>query len=445
MPRPTADPHVSHARPERLLQRLIRFDTTNPPGNEHACIGYLDGLLSEAGFDTTLLARDPGRPNLIARLKGRGAAPPLLLYGHVDVVTTAGQSWTRPPFGGEVAGGFVWGRGALDMKGGVAMMLSALLRAKAEGLNPAGDVMLALLSDEEAGGECGAGFLVEAHAGQFEGVRYALGEFGGFSLHLGGRRFYPIQVAEKQICWLKATVRGPAGHGALPMRGGTMARLGRVLRRLDRRRLPVHVTPVVRGMLTAVASSLPLPAGLVLRQLLNPALTGRALALLGAKGRVFEPLLHNTVNATVVRGGDERTPNVIPGEVVVGLDGRLLPGYGPDRLMAELRRLIGDVELELVRHDPGPAEADMGLFETLAGILRELDPDGIPVPLLLPGVTDGRFFSRLGIQTYGFLPMNLPEGFDFTKTIHAADERIPIGAVRFGAEAIYRALERYGS
>lgn len=445
MPEPSSRSQTSLIRPAELLRRLLRYDTTNPPGNEGECIGYIAGLLADAGLKPTLLAKDPERPNLIARLEGWGKAAPLLLYGHVDVATTTGQSWTHPPFAGKVADGFVWGRGALDMKGGVAMMLAALLRAKAEGLRPAGDIVLAVLSDEEAGGGHGAEYLVEAHAGRFAGVRYAIGEFGGFSFYLGGRRFYPVQVAEKRICWLKATVRGPGGHGALPMRGGTMARLARVLRTLDRWRLPVHVTPVAKGMIETIAASLPLPTGLVLRQLLNPALTDRTLALLGDKGRSFDPLLHNTVNVTVVRGGDTREPNVIPSEVFLGLDGRLLPGYGPDDLMAELRGLTGkEVALELVRHDPGPAEPEMGLFKTLAGILRELDGEGVPVPLLLPGVTDGRTFSRLGIQTYGFLPMNLPEGFNFTETIHAADERIPVEAVAFGTEAIYRVLQRYG-
>ncbi len=169
-----------HERPVELLQSLIRFDTTNPPGNEAECIAYIDKLLTDAGFETVTVAKDPGRPNLIARLMGRGEAPPLLLYGHVDVVTTAGQRWTRPPFGGEVADGFVWGRGAIDMKGGLAMYLSAFMRAKAEGLTPAGDVLLAALSDEEAGGDFGARYLVESHAGLFEGVRYAVGEIGGF-------------------------------------------------------------------------------------------------------------------------------------------------------------------------------------------------------------------------------------------------------------------------
>ncbi|MDH5636636.1 MAG: M20/M25/M40 family metallo-hydrolase, partial [Candidatus Bathyarchaeota archaeon] len=174
-----------YERPAELLQNLIRFDTTNPPGSEAECVAYINRLLTDAGFKTTLLAKDANRPNLIARLKGQGTAAPFLLYGHVDVVTTANQKWTHPPFEGKVEDGYIWGRGALDMKGGVAMMLAAFLRAKAENLNPAGDVVLAILSDEEGGGEYGAKYLVDNQAKQFEGIRYAIGEFGGFSTHFG--------------------------------------------------------------------------------------------------------------------------------------------------------------------------------------------------------------------------------------------------------------------
>jgi len=432
-----------YQRPAELLQRLIRFDTTNPPGNEAECIAFIHGLLTDAGIKTQILARQPERPNLIARLPGRGDAPPLLLYGHVDVVTIQGQQWRHPPFEGRIVDGFVWGRGALDMKGGVAMMLAAFLRARAEEATLPGDVILAILSDEEAGGEVGAQFLVNEHADLFEGVRYAIGEFGGFSLYVGNRRFYPIQVAEKQICWLNATVRGPAGHGSLPVRGGAMAKLADLLQKLDRHRLPVHITPVARSMLETMAASLGGLNGLILRQLVNPRLTDSVLNVLGGRVRIFDPMLHNTVSPTMLQGSD--TINVIPGEVSVKLDGRLLPGQRPDDLIKELRQILGgDVELEVIRHDPGPDELDMGLFDTLAGILREADPDGIPVPLLLTGVTDGRFFCRLGIQTYGFLPMRLPEDFNFVQTIHAADERIPVDAVDFGANAIYAALQRFG-
>ena len=202
-----------------MLQQLIRFNTTNPPGNERGCIEWIDGGLRDGGYETKILARDPERPNLLARLKGRDEAPSLLLQGHVDVTPVEGQSWQHPPFEGKNVDGWVWGRGALDMKGGIAMMLAAFLKAKAEGLTPPGDILLLVLSDEEAGGDYGAKYLVEEYAGLFAGVRYALGEFGGFPLYVGRRRFYPIQVAEKQRCFLRAVVRGPGGHGALPMHG----------------------------------------------------------------------------------------------------------------------------------------------------------------------------------------------------------------------------------
>ena len=433
-----------YQRPVELLQNLIRFDTTNPPGNEAQCVAYINNLLTEAGLETTVLAKDPNRPNLITRLKGRGTALPLLLYGHVDVVTTANQDWAHPPFDGKVVDGYVWGRGALDMKGGVVMMLAAFLRAKAEGLAPAGDVLLAILSDEEAGGDYGADYLVRNHAEQFEGIRYAIGEFGGFSMYIAGRKFYPIQVAEKQFFWTKATLRGPGGHGAFPARGGTMAKLAQLLQSLEQHRLPVHITPVARQMLESIAAAVPSPMNSVFVQLLDPALTDTVLDQLGEQGLMFDALLHNTVNATIVQGGEKI--NVIPSEIALSLDGRLLPGYTPDNMMAELRQVVGDdVKLEPIRHDPGPAEPDMGLFDTLADIVRQADPDGIPMPLLLVATTDARLFSRLGIQTYGFLPMNLPEEFNFLQLIHAADERIPVESLDFGTNAVYKALERFGN
>jgi acetylornithine deacetylase/succinyl-diaminopimelate desuccinylase-like protein len=431
-----------YQRPTELLRRLIQFNTTNPPGNEAECISFIKGLLNEAGIETNILDQTPERPNLIARLHGKGSASPLLLYGHVDVVTTANQQWQHSPFAGEVIDGFVWGRGALDMKGGVAMMLAAFLRAKLEALNLPGDVILAIVCDEEAGGVLGSKYLVENHAELFEGIRYALGEFGGFTIYVGKQRFYPIMVAEKQKCWLKATVRGAGGHGSIPVRGGAMAKLSQLLQRLDKNRLPVHVTPIVRRMFKTIASSVGGLRGLLIGQLTNPLLTDRVLNVLGERGRTFDPLLHNTVSPTILHGSCKA--NVIPSEVSVELDGRLLPGYRPDDLVSELSRIVGDdLEIEVIHHEPGPADPDMGLFGLLADVLRQADPDGIPVPLLLGARTDACFFSRLGIQTYGFLPMPLPEDFNFTQTIHAADERIPVESIGFGANAIYEVLRRF--
>ncbi|HEY3343238.1 MAG TPA: M20/M25/M40 family metallo-hydrolase, partial [Anaerolineae bacterium] len=287
----------------------------------------------------------------------------------------------------------------------------------------------------------GAKFLVENHADLFKDIRYALGEFGGFTLHLANRSLYPIAVAEKQICTLRATLRGPGGHGSMPIRGGAMIKLARLLEKLEGLRLPVQITPAARLMLGAIADKLPAPKNFAISQLLNPAFTDGALDMLGEGGYIFEPLLRNTVSPTIVHGGDK--VNVIPSEITLSLDGRLLPGFTPADLKTELNQVTGgDVEFEVERYEVGPAEPDMGWFDTLGSILREADPQGEPVPYMLSGVTDGRFFSRLGIQTYGFLPMQLSSGFDFTRTIHAADERIPVEALGFGANAIYNALLR---
>src|SRR5439155_3425570 len=315
---------------------------------------FIRALLGDAGIESELYAKVPGRPNLVARIEG-GDKPPLLVQGHVDVVTTAGQSWTRPPFSGELVDGYVWGRGAVDMKGPVAMLVSAFLRAKREGTALPGDVILAVLADEEAGGDVGARFLAEEHAHLFEGVRYALSEFGGFSLELAGRRFYPIQVAEKQICWLKATVRGPGGHGAMVNRGGTMARLAKFLRDLDGHPLPVHVTPVARAFVEGIAAALPRRQRPVFLSLLKPRLTDGTLKLLGRQGRLLEPMLRNTVSATIVRAGEKI--NVVPSVVELELDARALPGFTPADVIGEIRDVVGDaVVTDLARQRRRPPD-----------------------------------------------------------------------------------------
>ncbi|HEY8028376.1 MAG TPA: M20/M25/M40 family metallo-hydrolase [Gaiellaceae bacterium] len=425
-----------------LLRDLLRYDTTNPPGNEGECIAYVQLLLEKAGVETRIVAKDDARPNLIARVRGAGEAPPLLLYGHVDVVTTSGQEWTHPPFAAELVDGWVWGRGALDMKGGVAMIVEAFLRAARGELRPRGDVILAVLSDEENGGDFGARFLAQEHAELFEGVKHSLGEFGGASQSIGGRRFYPIQVAEKQICWLAGRVRGPGGHAAMGVRGSAMGKLGRILARLDSGRLPVHVTPVARAWIEGMADALPRPQSFVLRSLLDPRLAELTLRAPVPQLKILDRALRNTVTATIVHGGEKI--NVIPSEVRLELDGRSLPGFGPDDIIREVQSLVGtDLELEVIRHDPYPEHSDLSQLSLLGDVLRELDPDAIPVPLLQPGVTDGRFFASIGIQTYGFLPLRLPDGFEFTPLIHAADERAPADAIRFGAKAVGMVVERY--
>jgi acetylornithine deacetylase/succinyl-diaminopimelate desuccinylase-like protein len=431
-------------RPAEIAQNLIRFDTTNPPGNEILCINYLNGLLTDAGFETQVLAKEPSRANLVTRLKGEGHAPPLLLQGHVDVVSTANQPWTKPPFDGIIENGYLWGRGALDMKSGVSMMVAALMRAKAEGANLPGDVILAVVSDEEYEGIYGARYLVEEHAHLLEGVRYAIGEGGGAANYISGRKFYDIMVGEKQVCWMKATVRGVGGHASMPRRGGAMTKLAQMLAQLDSQQLPVHLTPVVRQLIEALMDALPAPASDLMCQLLEPEMTDKTLDKIGGDdGRWLNALLHNTVTPTVVKGGSQT--NVIPTEITVQLDGRLLPGFTPDDMLAELRAIIGnEIEIEIEQFNPGPPPPDMTLYDMLADILRQADPTGVPIPTMATGVTDAAFFSRLGIQTYGFLPMNIPPDFDWWATIHNADERVPVAALDFGAQAVYSALQRFG-
>jgi acetylornithine deacetylase/succinyl-diaminopimelate desuccinylase-like protein len=249
-------------------------------------------------------------------------------------------------------------------------------------------------------------------------------------------------VAEKQVCWTRARIRGPAGHGSLPIRGGAMGKLARLLGALDRGRLPVHVTPVPRAMVEAISAEVPRPLAVMLRSMLQPRLTDRLLDVVGERGRLFDPLLHNTASATILSGGEQ--VNVIPDELTLELDCRLLPGFGPEQVFAELRELSGiEMDFEIVRYDPVAAQPDLTLFDTLADTLRELDVTARPIPLLLPAVTDGRFFSRLGIQTYGFLPMQLPEDMAFMELIHAPDERLPAASVEFGTQAIAKVLARF--
>ncbi len=436
-----------HERPTDLLRELIRFDTTNPPGNEAECIGFLNQLLQEGSLSTTLLAKDPNRPNLVTRLPGRGEAPALVLQGHVDVVTTANQTWKRDPFAAELIDGTVWGRGSLDMKSGVTMMTCAVLRAAAAGRKPAGDVILTIMSDEEAGSDYGARFLTERHPEQFEGAQYAIGEGGGSAQYMGDRRFYPLMVAEKQVCWLRARISGPGGHGSTPLRDGAMARLGSILTTLNSNRLPVHVTPVMRQMLPALAEHAPAHLAVAALALLDEDRTDAQLDQMLADGlpqaRSFDALLHNTVNATVVGGGIKT--NVIPSEILLELDGRVLPGFTSDDLISELHVLLGDdLPFEIIRHDPGEAGVNMALFPLLKTVVEELDPDGVVIPSMVGGFTDGRMFSRLGIQNYGFLPMKLPPGTNFSATVHAADERVPVEALEFGLQAMSTIIERYG-
>jgi acetylornithine deacetylase/succinyl-diaminopimelate desuccinylase-like protein len=424
-----------------VLRQLVRMDTT--AGNERPAVDLIAAILESAGIDFEVLFKDEDRPNLVARLPGRGTAPPLLLQGHIDVVPVTGQNWTHDPFSADLADGFIWGRGTLDMKGPVVMMLDAVLRASLAPTPPAGDILFAVVSDEESQGTFGARFLVEEHASLFDGVRYCIGEFGGFPMTLDGTMFYPIQIAERVGVGFELTIEGPAGHGSMPIQGGSMAKLGRILTALDRRRLPVHLTTPTRLMVEGLAEHTTGATSAALRRLLDERTAPLALRILRSQLGMLEPMFRNTVSPTIVSGGDKH--NVIPAEVSLALDGRMLPGMTVEEFTGEVRKIVGpDCRLRTVTDGAAnPAEPDLGLLPLLSEIIVEQAPHAVPIPFLLPAVTDGRWFAQLGIQPYGFTPITLPEGFDFQRTVHAADERIPVEALSFGADAIYSLLSRY--
>ncbi len=425
-----------------LLQKLIRFNTTNPPGMEKECILFLENILKNEGFETKIMEKQQGRPNLYVRYEGKGQVPPLMMYGHVDVVTVHNQQWDHDPFSGEISDGCIWGRGALDMKGAVAMMVTALIKMKRENIKPAGDIILMIVSDEENGGIQGAKYVCEEFKDLFKDVKYAIGEIGGFTMYFGGRKFYPIMVGEKQKCTVRITFKGEGGHGSMPVRGGAMAKLGYALEALDKQYMPCHIVPQAKVMLSELATASPTAYKMVFKSLMNESMCNKTLKVLKGKGRFFEPLLHNTATPTIVKGGEKI--NVVPQEITLDFDGRILPGYGPEDLKNELKSLLNqDTDIEIINFVSGPDKLDMGLYKFLGDILKDKDNDGIPIPYLVSGVTDARHFSKLGIQTYGFTPMCVEKGIDYTKLIHSANERIPIKGLEFGTDSIYKLLVGY--
>ncbi len=428
-----------------LAQRLIRFDTSNPPGQERECALWLKSLLDEHGIDNQLLhpAGLPTRLSVVARVRGRGDAPPLLLQGHTDVVSVHGQRWSRDPFGGEIADRCVWGRGAVDMKGGLTMMLHALLRARYSEVPPPGDVVLAAVADEELGGRQGAAYLVREHAHLFEGVRHALGELGGFTVHVRGRRFYPIMVAEKHICRIRVKFLGQGGHGSQIHKNTAMSRAARALRRMERRHPPFRVVGPTRAMLEAMGEGMGMREGMALRMAMNPNTTGVALGLMGEKvGRVLEPMLRDTISPTIIEGGKQQ--NAVPSEVEVLLDCRLLPGSNQSDIVREVLAVVGDnAEIQVERYEDGPPPVDMRLMPYLSGLLERADPGSKAIPYMVAGGTDAKWFHELGIDTYGFTPMRLPAGLDFMSLFHGPDERIPVDALNFGVALMFEAVDGY--
>jgi acetylornithine deacetylase/succinyl-diaminopimelate desuccinylase-like protein len=415
---------------------LIRIDTTNRGGGdcqERPAAEYAAARLAEAGLEPTLLERTKGRTNVVARVKGTDpSADALLVHGHLDVVPAEARDWSVHPFSGEVRDGVVWGRGAVDMKNMDAMILAVVRGWARQGVRPRRDVVIAFTADEEASAEDGSGFLADEHAGLFEGCTEGISESGAFTVHDGsGRQLYPIAAGERGTAWLKLTARGRAGHGSRLNRENAVTRLAAAITRIGAYEWPLRLTPTVRTALTELAALYGIETDLrdvdALMEKLGPA------------AKLVESTVRSSANPTMVDAGYKI--NVIPGEAVAYVDGRYLPG-GEDEFRATLDRLTGpDVEWEFHHREVAlDAPVDSATFARMRAAVEEFAPEGHVVPYCIPGGTDAKQFSRLGITGYGFSPLKLPEGFDYAALFHGVDERVPVEALHFGARVLDRFL-----
>ena len=422
------------------LQALLRINTVNPPGNETAAAAYLAGVAREAGIAGEIVEGAPGRGNFVARLAGGGAGRPVALLGHTDVVGVEPERWTHDPFGGTVADGSVWGRGAVDMKNQVAANLMVLLLLKREGVALGRDVILAAFADEEAGSRWGAGWLWE-HRRDLIDAEYGLNEFGGQPVEVGGRRFYTVQVGEKGAARMRITARGEPGHASVPRRDTAMERLGRALVRLHEFAPPTIIVPQVARMLRAIgAAGGPEGAAAVERLLAAP--TEAALAALPLDEQMRAMLLattRNTAVPTIVRGGHRI--NVIPSEVAVDVDGRILPGEDPAEWARQIQAAVGDeVAVELLDGAAGvAADPDSPFFDAIAATMADEAPGSALLPYVVSGGTDARLLP--GIKVYGFMPSR--SGEDLAGRMHAHDERVRVDDLLFATRCLYGVVARF--
>jgi acetylornithine deacetylase/succinyl-diaminopimelate desuccinylase-like protein len=424
-----------------VVSRLIRFDTTNTgeletTQGEAECAQWVGEQLAEVGYQPEYLESGaPGRGNVFARLKGadpsRGA---LLIHGHLDVVPAEPAEWSVHPFSGAIGDGYVWGRGAVDMKDMVGMMIVVARQLKRAGIVPPRDLLFAFVADEEHGGHYGAQWLVDNRPDLFEGVTEAIGEVGGFSLTIprpdgGERRLYLIETAEKGLSWMRLTARGPAGHGSMVQDQNAVTAVAEAVARLGRHRFPLVATDTVVQFLAAISQE----TGLTLDA--DSADLEGVIEKLGPMARMLKAVLHDTANPTMLKAGYKA--NVIPATAEAVVDCRILPGRRA-AFEAEVDELIGpDVTREWIRDFPSyETSFDGDLVDAMNAAVLAVDPDGRTVPYMLSGGTDAKAFSRLGIRCFGFSPLRLPPELDFASLFHGVDERVPIDALRFGTDVL---------
>jgi acetylornithine deacetylase/succinyl-diaminopimelate desuccinylase-like protein len=420
-----------------ICRELIRIDTSNygdgsGPG-ERSAAEYVAEKLAEVGIESQLFEPAPRRTSLVAHWGDPNAEDRLLVHGHLDVVPARAADWKVDPFGGEVADGYVWGRGAVDMKDFDATVLSVVRARARAGEQPRRPVTLAFTADEEAGSVQGGHPLVDQHPDWLEGCTEGVGEVGGFSATIADRRIYLVETAEKGLAWLRLRASGTAGHGSMRNHDNAVTALSEAVAAIGRHEWPVRITPTMGVLLEEVA-----------------AITGHAsveddvdalVEHFGPAARMLAAVVRNTANPTGLESGYKH--NVIPGEATATIDGRFLPGY-EDEFFATLRSLLPDnVSYEVLVHDQAlETSFDGALVDAMRGSVLEEDPEAAVLPFLMSGGTDAKAWDRLGIRCFGFTPLRLPPDLDFTALFHGVDERVPVDALEFSARVFDRFLDK---
>jgi len=419
-----------------LLQRLIRLDTVNPPGNETEAAELLRVYLESNGVQCDLYARVPERANLVARIPGSGDGPRLLMLSHTDTVLADPAEWQVDPWSGELRDGEIWGRGALDMKGEVAASAVAIASLAREGFRPAGDLIFVAAADEEVGDGFGLQWLVDAHPDAVR-AEYSLNEGAGDRLVLGGRVFYVCGVAEKMTSPFTLRVHGRSGHASMPaIADNALVKAAVLIQRLGGLQVAPRLEPEVAAFLEAVTGEVP-QAGEAL---------ARATAVDPLAAEMVEPLLSFTVSPTMVEASKKR--NVIPALCEVTVDCRILPGQSRNEVEAAVRAALGDADYDLAWEEgQGGTRSPMDtpLWDAVASFIEQEEPGAQPVPLIVPGFTDSHWVrDAFGTISYGFFPIRAMDADTAARLIHSADERVPVDDLELGVRFLRHAAVAIG-
>jgi acetylornithine deacetylase/succinyl-diaminopimelate desuccinylase-like protein len=419
-------------------QDLIRIDTTNFGSNESngeaKAAEYIGEILKSLNIEYQIIGPDAKRSSIIARLPGTNdSLPGIVLHGHLDVVPVEKDKWSRPAFEAIIDQDMIWGRGAVDMKNGNAMILASLFELVKSGWRPKRSITLVFFADEEAGGALGSHFVTKKYPEYFVNCTEAVGEVGGFSHTLSnGVRLYLIETAQKGIAWMKLSATGNAGHGSMINNENAIAKISRAITNLSNHKFPITIKDSVRSLLEETA----LAHGTKFDEK-DPE---KVVALLGTLTKLVSATLANTANPTMLNAGYK--VNVIPGEATAHVDGRFLPGNA-ETFLAEIRNIVGEeIKVEAETFDVAlEAPFDTNIVHLMTESLAAEDPAARVVPYMLSGGTDAKALSKFGIKGYGFTPLLLPNDLDFTSLFHGHDERVPISSLKFGARTMHRFIK----